>query len=207
MTIVKGSQWGVHRPFPVDAPVANSNRDLHRLVRAGERLVGLTGGDLYRTVGGSDDQNRLMNQTRLVSRDPENLPIHLPVDLIEVSLDDRLVGQFSTHLVGHDPRWRHVVAAMNCDFWRAYRLGPRAHPNDGVIDTYVADLPVSDLLKVLPRARTGLHVPHPAITLSRSGCVELTLPKRLRFAADDVPVGRGRLVRLTVLPDALTVVI
>ena len=201
MTILKGSQWGEHGEFPADAPVAATNRELHRLVAAGERLIGLTGGDLYRTVGGGP------NHARLTVSDPANLPVHLPVDLVEVFLDDRRVSTFTTHLVGHDIRWRHIVTAMNCDFWRSYRLGPRSHPNDGVIDTYVADLPFSDLLKVRPRARQGLHVPHPAITLSRSGFVELALPKDLRFVADDVPVGRGRLLRLTVVPDALTVVV
>ncbi len=201
MPISKGGTWGEHRPFSTGTPIANSNRALHTLIAAGHGTVGLLGGDLHRTVGGASAGERILRN------DPSNLPVHLPIDLIEVVLDDEPAGVFAAHLVGHDRFWHHIVAAMNADFWRRYQLGPRAHPNDGVIDVYRAFLRTSDLVKVAPRARTGTHVPHPSIELSRNANVELEFPKPLRFRADDVSVGSGSRIRLTVRPDALTVVV
>ncbi len=201
MPIGKGTSWGELRPFPVGTPVAKSNAELRTLVEAGNVLIGLQGGDLYRTVGG------LSAGDRLLRNDPANLPAHLPIDVVDVALDGKQVGSFVAHLVGHDLFWRHMVAAMNADFWRKFQLGPRAHPNDGVVDVYQAHLRKSDLAKVAPRARTGMHVPHPSIQLSRNADVSLTLPKRLRFKADDASVGWGQHVRLTVRPDAITVVV
>ncbi len=201
MPIRKGTTWGEHRLFPADAPVARTNQALYALVAAGHLTIGLLGGDLHRTVGG------LAAGERILRNDPSNLPIHLPVDVIDITLDQKPAGSFVAHLIGHDPLWHHIVAAMNGDFWRRYQLGPRAHPNDGVIDVYQAHLRTSDLVKVAPRARTGTHVPHPSISLSRNGDVTLTLAKQLRFKADDVSVGSGSQIRLTVRPDALTVVV
>ncbi len=188
-------------PFPKGAPVASSNIELRRLIVEGATLVGLAGGDLYRTVGGAGAGNRIGRN------DPDNLPMHLPVDLIEVSLDEQRTERFVAHLVGHDRWWRTVVAAMNADFWRTYQLGPRAHPGDGVVDVYSASLRPADLVKIAPRARTGTHVPHPSIALQRSNQAELVLARSIRLAADDEPVGRARHLWFQVFPDAITVVV
>ncbi len=199
MTIHKGSSWGVAAPFPVDAPIASSNKELLQLVNDGERLVGLRGGDLFRTAGGGHD--------RLRQNDPTNLPMHLPVDVIDVELDEARAARFVTHMIGHSRTWRIMLAAMNVDFWRSYQLGPRSHPGDGVIDLYTARLGAGDLFKVAPRAKLGTHVPHPRIELQRSTDVSVVLPKPIRLWTDDVSVGLARSIRCTVQPDQLTVVV
>jgi hypothetical protein len=201
MTIAKGTNWGTIAPFPDGAPTASTNAELRRLVESGARLVGLLGGDLHRTAGG------LAAGGRLLRNDPDNLPAHLSVDVVDISVDGRSAGSFAAHLIGHDVRWTRVIAAMNADFWRRYQLGPHAHPNDGVIDVYDARFSVADLMRVQARARSGTHVPHPAIALTRAASVTLTLDRRVRLRADDLPVPRGHLLDLTVRPDALTVVV
>jgi hypothetical protein len=201
MSIAKGSSWGVAQEFPAGAPIASSNRELRRLVLAGETIIGLTGGELFRTVGGPSAPDRI------VRNDPDNLPMHLPVDLIEVQLDETRSERFVTHLFGHDRLWRTLVAAMNCDFWRRYQLGPRAHPGDGVIDVYSADLSPADLVKVVPRAKTGTHVPHPSISLLRSPAPDLTLTRRIQLEADDAPIGSAQHLQFEVLADAITIVV
>jgi PII-like signaling protein len=187
--------------FPPGAPTASSNRELRRLVLAGETTIGLTGGELFRTVGGPGAGDRIRRN------DPSNLPMHLPVDVIEVQLDEQRTERFVTHLFGHDRLWRTLVAAMNGDFWRQYQLGPRAHPGDGVIDVYSANISSSDLIKVAPRAKTGTHVPHPSIALLRSSQPDLTLTRRIAFRADDEPVGTARHLQFLVHADAVTIVV
>jgi YegS C-terminal NAD kinase beta sandwich-like domain len=201
MSIAKGTTWGVAQEFLPGTPIANSNIELRRLVMAGESLIGLTGGDLFRTIGGATAGDRIHRN------DPDNLPMHLPVDLIEVQLDESKNEQFVSHLVGHDRLWRTIVAAMNVDFWRRYQLGPRAHPGDGVVDVYSALVSPAELLKIAPRAKTGTHVPHPAISLLRSAQPDLTLRRRVSFRADDEPIGRAMRLQFRVIPDAVTVVV
>jgi hypothetical protein len=201
VSIAKGSNWGMSKIFPADSPIAASNASLRRLVLDGATTIGLSGGDLFRTVGGATTGDRLRRN------DPDNLPAHLPIDLIEVCLDDTRTERFVTHLIGHDRLWRNIVAAMNADFWRRYQLGPHAHPGDGVIDVYTARLAPADLLKVAPRAKSGTHVPHPAIALQRAAEMEVILPRAVILQADDEPVGKATRLCFRVLADAITVVV
>jgi hypothetical protein len=201
VTISKGSSWGTPNPTPPGTPFAASNVALFRLIQAGQRVVALSGGDLWRTVGGvgAGERNRRSDSTQL--------PVHFPVDLVSVQLDGTTRGLFAAHLIGHNRIWTSTVAAMNVDFWRKFHLGPHAHPGDAVVDVYNAKLRVSDLVKVWPRAQAGLHVPHPAISLQRASRVTVELQRSVRWWADDVRIGRGRIANLTVFPDALTVIV
>jgi hypothetical protein len=210
MTVGKATGWGHQAASPSDLVFAHTNREVFRQVNDGVRELGLLGGDLWRTVGGQSVVGRNTGTTTGTNAgsNRDALPMHLPVDLISLSIDGDHVCHFTTHLIGCDLFRTVVVAAMNADFWRQYQLGPRAHPGDGVVDVYVAErLGMADLLRMRPRARSGLHVPHPKIRLERSADVNLELHKTLSVVADDVKVGRGRVFSLQVQPDALTIIV
>ncbi len=200
MTIRKGSEWGTPGQLPADAAIAASNGDLHRLVNDTGfqgRVIGVTGGDLFRSLGGESVANRLHTDEAMA----------FPVDVVEVVLDGQRSVRFVSHLIGHDLSWRVAVAAMNVDLWRQYRLGPHAHPGDGVVDVYSAALAWGDITRVAPRAKNGSHVPHPRIGLKRAEQVSIILPKQLALRADDIRCGRARTLVFTVIPDAITVVL
>jgi hypothetical protein len=201
MTISRGTEWGSAAPTPEGTPFASTNAELFALVQDGVTQVALSGGDLWRVVGGrsAGDRNR--------RNDVGDLPFHFPVDLVEITLDGNRTVRVAAHAVGHDLLFRHVVAAMNVDFWGRYQLAPRAHPGDGVADVYTATLHLSDVARIAPRARTGTHVPHPAVHLQRRDTGEVELPRAVPIRADGVRVGRSRTLRFRVLPDALTVIV
>jgi hypothetical protein len=201
MSISKGSQWGVNAIFPADTPIARSNAELRDLVIGGAATIGLQGGDLWRTVGGASAGNRLQ------MNDPENLPSHFPIDVVDVTIDDDHATRFVTHLIGYNFTRNRWLAAMNVDFWRSYQLGPHAHPGDGLIDVYTGELRPGELPKVAPRAKSGTHVPHPRICLARSADPLVTLRTPLRLRADDQCIGRGRRLQFCVVPDAITVIV
>jgi ATP-dependent Clp protease adapter protein ClpS len=187
--------------LPDGAPIAASNQELYRLVNDGSSfnglVVGLTGGDLHRTVGGSSVAGRLHTDDAYV----------FPVDVIEVELDEARTMRFVAHLVGHDRGFRRGIAAMNVDSRGAHRLGPHAHPGDAVVDVYTYDLAWGDVWRVAPRAKLGTHVPHPRIALQRAALVDVVLPRPVPVRADDVRVGNARRLRFTVLPDAIRIVV
>lgn len=202
MTIGKGTTWGTEGALPAGAPTVGSDAELRALVvarlDAGEPLpvVGLRGGGLWRTVGGAGAPARLGTSHAM----------HLPVDVIEVELDDRRTWFVST-LVAHDVWRRRWVVALNGQFVGTRQLGPRAHPGDGLLDVYQGNLPPGELLEVLRRARNGAHLPHPHITGTRSATAELQLDRPHGVRVDGVASGRASRLALRVLPDALTVVV
>lgn len=151
--------------------------------------IGLTGGDLCHTLGGRG-----------------RLEVVFPVDLGMAMLDGRM-HLFVAHAIARNRIWTRAVAAMNAQWLGEWNLGPRAHPNDGLLDVYEADLTVGDLPKVRARLHHGVHLPHPRIKEQRRQAVQVTLPRPTPVRLDGVLVGRFRDLALRVEPDALTVVV
>ena len=52
---------------------------------------------------------------------------------------------------------------MNAQFLGPWNAGPRAHPGDGLLDTYDVRLKPGQLLAVRARLPDGSHLPHPGI--------------------------------------------
>jgi diacylglycerol kinase family enzyme len=167
---------------------------------AGEPLpvLGLVGGDLWRTLGGSG----LPDPERLRS----DAAVTFPVDLGEVVVDGQ-TKLFVAHLVAHSRTWRRTVVAMNAEWRGNWDLGPRSHPNDGLLDVYDARLIWSDLPKVRARLPTGSHLPHPDIAQRRVAAYQVEFERPILVELDGTAIGRCRTLSLRLLPDALTVVV
>ena len=158
--------------------------------------LGLLGGDLCRTLGGPGEESRLRSREA----------VRFSVDLGEVLLDGRL-HLFVAHVVARTRWWSHAVVAMNAQFLGPWVLGPRAHPNDGLLDVYQADLSVPDRMKVRARVRHGAHLPHPRIKERRTGAMQIDLGRPRTVYLDGERWGEARNLALRVEPDALTVVV
>ena len=203
MTIRKGEAWGTAAPLPADGVVVRSDAEARAVVtdarRAGEPVppLGLLGGDLCRTLGGLGDEARLRSADAMT----------FPIDLGEALLDGRL-HFFVAHLAARRGWWRgRALVAMNAQWLGPWNLGPRAHPNDGLLDVYDARVPVTGVLKVRRRLPQGAHLPHPAIKEQRRGAVQVTLERAMPVRLDGDLVGSFTNLSLRVEPDALTVVI
>ena len=203
MTIAKGAAWGRRNPLPPEGAVVRDDAAARAVVEAARRAkeppppIGLLGGDLCRTLGGTGDEARL--------RSPEAMSF--PVDL-GVVLVDGTIHCFVAHLIARRSWWRgRVVAAMNAQWLGSWDLGPRSHPNDGLLDVSDGDLPLSDRWKARSRLPTGTHLPHPGISVRRVPSIQLDLDPALDIWLDGVRVGRGTSVVVRVEPDALTVVV
>ena len=202
MTIEKGKDWGAPGALPDDGVVVRTDAEARAVLEAARRAgqpyppLGLLGGDLCRTLGGRGDEARL--------RSPE--AVTFPVDLGE-ALVDGVLHLFVAHLVARDRLWRHSFVAMNAQWRGPWNLGPRAHPDDALLDTYRADLTLGDLPKVRARLHHGAHLPHPRIVERRAQAVQVDLDRPLPVELDGKGVGRGRRLSVRVQPDALTVVV
>ena len=154
MPISKGEAWGEPGPLPRHGVVVRSDAEARDIVtaarRAGEPIppLGLLGGDLCRTLGGTGDEARLRSDAA----------VQLPVDLGAVLVDGRL-HWFVAHLVAParlvaGPRRGGDERASSSATWD---VAPRGHPNDGRLDVFDADLPFDERLQV----RARLEARHP----------------------------------------------
>ncbi len=203
MTVERGRDWGRPAPLPPDGVVVRSDAEARQVItdarRAGVPIppLGLLGGDLCRTLGGTGDEARLHGGAATT----------FPVDLGEVLVDGRL-HWFCAHLVARQRWWRgRAVVAMNAQYLGRFDLGPRSHPGDGLLDITDGALPLAERLEARRRARTGTHLPHPALQERRVKAAQFEFDRPCQVWLDGQPVGEARTISLRVEPDALLVVV
>lgn len=196
--IRKGEVWG--RPVDLDGtePEASSDAEVARLMsRPLDSPVVLRGGDLYHSLGGRASS----------PVDLDGPVMALPIDLVAVRVDgvDRVAA---AHVVARRRWWSGEFAvAMNGTHLGEWNLGPKAHPNDGLIDVTTGRLDVRDRWEARRRAHTGTHLPHPALSTSRVTSTVWTFDRLTPVYVDGVAVGSARRVELEVQPDRGSVVV
>lgn len=202
MTIRRGEPWGEPGVLPSDGVLVRTDAEARAVVTAARRAgapvptLGLLGGDLCRTVGGTGDETRVRAGATM-----------LPIDLGAVLVDGRL-HWFVAHLVARRGWWHgRIVAAMNAQHLGPWDVAPRGHPNDGKLDVLEADLSIGDRWKARSRLRTGAHVPHPGITERHVAAVQVDLAPGTRVWLDGESLGEARSLAIRIEPDALTCVV
>lgn len=205
MTIRKGQQWGTLAVAPGSLITVTSDAELHALVESARRTgadvatVGLLGGDLMRTVGGAGDEGRFHSGERVP---------HLPIDLVHLVVDDSRDTWFVAHLVARHSWWRGgITAAMNAQFLGTWDVSPRCHPNDGRVDVVEVSADMSMQQRWMARSRValGTHVPHPLITVAQRSDITIDLARPTPLWIDGERWGSGRVLHLSVEPDAFVV--
>ena len=205
MPVGKGEPWGDVSRLPSDAPVVDSDHALSRLVEYAQAkdlprpVVGLTGGDLWRTlgapIGGTD---------RLI----QGPAARATVDVGWIVIDEgELEHAFVAHCVARTPFWGHSVAVMNAEWLGKWDMAPRSHPGDGWLDVMEAHLDWAELRKVRRRLPTGTHLPHPEIATSRVRATEFEFPAPRHLYVDGSPFHKVRHLKVRLEPASLTVVV
>ncbi len=196
MTISRGAPWGEEAAeAPADLVRAAGDADLARLAaRAtadGHRLVAEVGpGDVLRTLG-------------LGAARPPGERIRYSMDLGWASLDGGPARPFVAHLCAHRPLWRGPFAVvMNCPWRGSWYLGPRAHPNDGLLDvTWTEGLAARQRLLARRRLPTGTHLPHPDLVVTRTGRWYHSFSRPMPVALDGQAHGAHHELEVWVTPD------
>ena len=170
MPIAKGSPYGEPGAIPDGLVVVRSDAEARAVLEEARRerrpypALGLLGGDLCHTLGGGSS--------------PALHGVRFPVDLGVVLADGRL-HLFVAHLVARTRLWTRAFVAMNAQWLDDWNLGPRAHPNDGLLDTYDVHLKPGQLAAVRSRLPHGAHLPHPGIKERRAPAVQIELDRQL----------------------------
>jgi len=193
MTIRKGEQWGRSVGRPERLTLADSDQALAEMIAAGDdRPVGVSGGDLYRSVGAPGERESVMR---------------LPIDALRVNADGASYVAVAHVLVRRSWWWGGIVAIMNVDHLGEWNVAPRAHPNDGRFDVLEVDphMTLRERLQARRRLEQGTHLPHPRIA-TRSGTEatwEFRRPQRLWI--DGVRTGYVRRFSVEIEPDGFAI--
>jgi diacylglycerol kinase (ATP) len=113
---------------------------------------------------------------------------------------------FTITLDGEEWRTDAMLVAVGnaTSYGGGYRITPDARLDDGLLDVLVLG-PVGklDFVRTLPKARTGRHVRHPAVTVRRARTVTLASPGVVAYA-DGERIGPLPLA-MECVPEAVTV--
>ena len=190
-----GEDWGelVDPPSTITSVGDDAELAAHLAQPAGGP-VRVTGGDLFRTLGGAERSGRLRRY---------------PVDLLWVRIDDAAPVPAVAHVVVRAPRpwgwWTGPLWAV-CNVSRVGRwdVAPRAHPNDGRLDVVevAATMPRRARLQAARRLPTGSHVPHPDIRVRRSTEATISPERPVLVVVDGRRRGVATRVEVTLTPDA-----
>lgn len=194
--IEPGGSYGEMAPAPSDAVPVASDAEARRVLSAA-RAAGhdlpalvLRGGDLHRTLGAA--------RTAVPT-------LRVPVDLGILETEDRQ-ELFLAHAVLRRRLWAGpFLIAMNAQWCGPLDLGPRSHPGDGRLDLTEGRLGPRQRLLARVRARSGTHLPHPALTTRRvqEHHFDLGRPVTAHLDGESVLTCTSGVVR--VIPDAIVV--
>ncbi|MBM3656899.1 MAG: hypothetical protein FJW93_01340 [Actinobacteria bacterium] len=207
MTIRPGEPWGETRTAPSGLAIADDEAALASAITDGRRDVALRTGELLRALGRAPTNARTTSQ-RDAAPQPGDSALALPCDAYDVVLrrgtDEQHVVAVSTVIIGtlRTPHWW----ASSGGFVGPLNASPRAHPNDGVIDTleFARRLSLRTLLAIRRRMRLGDHLPHPALTARRVEHAEWQGSRPAPVIVDGRHRGRFDAVSVAVRPDAFT---
>lgn len=198
MTISKGADWGEVVPRPLDLRVATSDAELaSMLADTSMQPTAASAGDILRTVGGRPVADR----SELLA---------LPLDLMEVSLDDADPIVAVAHVLVRSPRrtggwWRgEALAIMNAEFVGEFDIAPRGHPNDGRVETFRVgpEMAIRERWEIRRRLPSARHLPNPAITRRSVRSMTWKFDRPRVAIVDGLVRGRIRRLGVEVLPDA-----
>jgi hypothetical protein len=198
MPVSKGEPWGASGTLPDGGVVVGSDSEAREVLEAARReghplpALGLTGGDLCRTLGGRGSLATLVK-----------------CDLGEALVDGR-VRLFVAHVVVRGRTlWRGAaVAAMNAQYIGEWDVAPRAHPGDGRLDVVEVDarMGLGDRWKAWRRLPSGTHLPHPRVAVRQTSALQLDVDGR-RVVVDGTVLPPALTLSIRVQPEALTVVV
>ena len=105
-------------------------------------------------------------------------------------------------------RWsKRTIVAMNGTHLGRADLGPRSHPNDGLLDVFDGTVPLSQVRAAARRELMGNHVPHPGILERRTASYEVTSEREMPIVVDGRMIGAATHFELRCVPDAVTIVV
>ena len=195
MVISKGEDWGEDYDGEV-VDSFDSEFELAQIVKksyeSGNRLVAsLTQGDLLNSFGGGSNRKRIYE-----------------MDFCIAELDDKIEYAFISFFSAGKPfRSADVNFAINGTSVGSWQLGPRSHPNDGLLDITRGTMTLTQLFLARKKAKNGAHLPHPNLKYKRLEKDEWCFKKPKPIFCDQKYLGKAKKVKLWVIGDGFSLIV
>jgi hypothetical protein len=208
MTIRKLVTYGTSAPRPSDLIVFGSDREIarHYESRDGSQPCTVTDGSIAQSLG-------IRRQNSHGNTHFDQQMTKVDIDLLQIEYrTERLTDPILRTVVAGSLSIQHRTALStflilsNSGIFRGRDMLPRAHPNDGFVDVLAIDIDVNIRQRALAwhRSKTGSHLPHPQLRVSRA--VEHQWSGRpSNMIADGVLIRDVAWLKCTVLADALSI--
>ena len=192
------ANWQFETPKASTLKVATTDSELIALYESGERLIGLQGGDLYKSLGGSGVAGLEADGVNTVG---------LKLDLGQLVVDESsyLFASYCKLLKPMKP-WS-TIWIINSPIIGQRRISPKSHPGDGWLDVVEFSLSFRQSLKAYKRSSTGDHLPHPQIKTSKKRTFMVNSNRKSKIVIDGKKIGFGKEVSISIIPHAIGVVL
>ncbi|MBT96131.1 MAG: hypothetical protein CL431_09195 [Acidimicrobiaceae bacterium] len=177
--------------------VAYDDKDIVKLFQSGEVLISLRGGNLYKSLGGNNNVTSL--------DDTKSIALKLDLGQIELGESKYL---FASHcrIANFLQPWRSTFI-VNSPVIRNRRISPKGHPGDGKFEMIEFSMSLQQSMIAYRRSKSGDHVPHPDIKISRKSNCKIKFKKKQRVSVDGKTVKFSRDFSMSVIPHAICVVL
>ena len=200
MTIRKGEEWGRRITAPDVFRVAEDDADLAS--QGNDVAVALRRGDLHRALG----------EPALTRPGSECTVVQIDALLCRITSSDGLVSErFASSSVSIGSWWTgEFIVVSNSGFYNGLNIAPRSHPNDGAADIVTIEPAMTTRQRFIARrrARTGTHLPHPQLSVSRAtGHTRTRRHRRERLSLDGRAVADWESIDISVVADHWTLLL
>ena len=189
--------WTKEVRRPLTLKIAESDKQIAELYEAGESMIGITGGNLFTSLGGNSTLDYPANPT----------VIACSIDIGCVSIGDDSFYFASTLLILELLRPWASTGIANTQVSNGNRYAPKAHPGDGFMEEIESNLHMKQAIIARKKLKTGDHLPHPQLRLKKGRAFNYDFTKAKRIILDNKSIGRHKAFSVKVIPHAIQVIL
>ncbi|OUV00551.1 MAG: hypothetical protein CBC37_04545 [Acidimicrobiaceae bacterium TMED77] len=189
--------WSKTIPRPHDLKIANSDKQIAEYYEAGEPVIGITGGNVFTSLGG--------NTT--LSYPATSTVTSCSIDIGCVTAGDSSFYFASSLLILNLFRPWASSGITNTQIVNGYRYAPNAHPGDGFMEEVESKLIMRQALIARKKIVSGDHLPHPQLRVRKGRTFTYDFFKAKRLILDSKSIGRHQGFSVEVFPHAIQVIV
>ena len=189
--------WTKEVRRPLTLKTAESDKQIAELYEAGESMIGITGGNLFTSLGGNNALDYPTNSS----------VISCSIDIGCVSIGDDSFHFASSLLILKLLRPWASTGIINTQVSNGNRYAPKAHPGDGFMEEIKSNLHMRQAVIARKKLKTGDHLPHPQLRLMKGRAFNYDFAKAQKIILDNKSIGRHKAFSVKVIPHAIQVIV
>ena len=191
------NDWAKQVPVDRSLPLATSDWEIADFAAAGEPVIKLESGNIFRTLGGRENRKEHSSGEYTMCE----------IDLGIVRFQDKEV-LFASHCSIRESYFSTKgVLVMNSQFYKNRNLSVRGHPSDGKLEMITSRLSIRQYLLATKKSESGSHLPHPDIDTKSAAQHTISNDRELRIYCDGKLAGCSKDVVIRVDRRSIKVVI